>query len=251
MAGSARGGVVAYGARDYAAQRAKEVEDENNRRRAGQANWNAMRTAQEAVKSGLGGTVTTYSDPYTGANYRYAGGGGGGSSSGSGSGGSGYGSLPPIGNIERYLPKEVPRQPMPAHVTPPPKADRTAAEAAAYGRAKDQIGQNAGGALKALQRQMSARGIRGSGLEAGGLSALIGTAQGQLGQVSRDQAIEGLKRDYQVEDRNYAGDLTQRTGDMGWLTTERGQDIDQAQGRASMIPALLRLMQQSGTGAIY
>jgi hypothetical protein len=249
MAGS---GVVAYGARDYAAQRAREVEEENNRRRAGQANWNAMMTAKNAVASGLGGTVTTYSDPYTGANYRYAGGGGGSSSSGSGSGGGGgRTSLPPVGQIEQYLPKEVPRQPMPAHVAPPPKADRTAAEAAAYGRAKDQIGMNAGGALKALQRQMSARGIRGAGLEGAGLSALIGTAQGQLGQVSRDQAIQGLQRDYAVEDRNYAGDLSQRTGDMGWLTTERGQDIDQQQGRASLIPGLLRLVMSNQAGVAY
>lgn len=246
MAGIARSDLGGgLGDRDAMIRRQREVEEENKRKQATATNWNAFQTAKMANEAGLGGTVTSFSDPYTGANYRYAAGGGGGSGSGGGGGGAG------IGNINPYLPQRVPRQRMPARVTPPDPASRAAAEAAAYGRAKDQIGASAGGALKALQRQMGVRGIRGSGLEGAALSSLIGGTQGQLGQVSRDQAIEGLKRDYQVEDRNMAAELAQRTGDMSWLTTERGQDIDQEQGRASMIPGLLRLVNANRAGVAY
>jgi hypothetical protein len=116
------------------------------------------------------------------------------------------------------IPKIPPRE------LKPPKADRTAAEAAAYGRAKDQIGLNAAAGLKAMQGLMASRGISGSGIEAALSQGIVGDALGGLGEVSRDQAIQGLQRDYAVEDRNLAADVTQRGQDVSALTA-RNRDI--------------------------
>jgi hypothetical protein len=228
-----------------------DVNDFNYQRRQGEAN--AMRSKemqdaaiQAALRGKAGGIAgrTSYTDPTTGISYSF----------GPGAAGDDGGytkKLPSMSELDPYLAQRVPRDPMPGRIKPPDKADRTAAEAAAYGRAKDLIGANAGGALKALQRSMSSRGIRGSGLEAAGLGNVIGGAQGQLGQVARDQAIEGLRRDYAVEDRNFAAELAQRTGDMSYLTNQRGQDINFETNRVSAIPALIRLMQSTGSGVAY
>lgn len=222
-----------------------------------QTQANAQRTAgmqtgaigavTAAHRAGVGGQAS-YTDPSTGITYNF---GGAYQDPNKGGGAGAYSRLPSMSELEPYLAQRVPRDTMPGRIAPPDKADRAAAEAAAYGRAKDLIGKNQGGALKSLQRSMSARGIRGSGLESAGLSDIVGAAQGQLGQVARDQAIEGLKRDYAVEDRNYAGDINQRAQTMNYMTNQRGQDVNFETNRVSLIPALVRLMQSGGAGVAY
>lgn len=220
-------------------------QNQANAQRSGDMNTAAINSVLRAQRGGVAGSAS-YIDPTTGIQYNF----GPGPAGGAGGGAGGYAKLPSMSELEPYLAERVPRDTMPARIAPPDPADRAAAEAAAYGRAKDLIGKNQGGALKSLQRSMSARGIRGSGLESAGLSDIIGAAQGQLGQVARDQAIEGLKRDYAVEDRNYAGDINQRAQTMNYMTNQRGQDVNFETNRVSLIPALVRLM-QSGAGVAY
>jgi hypothetical protein len=159
------------------------------------------------------------------------------------------GDLPDI-DLERYLPKPVPREALPPRVTPGPEADRTGADNAHLAKAKSRIGQTLSGALKALSRNMQSRGISGSGLESAGASRLIRGAAGDVGGVVNDLTIDDLRRKDAVNDRNYAGDLTQRSGDMNFGVTQRGQDVNFNLARANMIPALLQLARRQG-GVIY
>ncbi len=236
-----------------------EVEAERNAAlKALQARQAAEQNVVRARDLGIYGE-SAYRDPTTSVNYNYnTGAGGGGAGGRTGSGGSapyrGTGqpqAMPTVQEIQQYLPAPVPHATLPPRIEHPSRVDRSAAEAAAFGRAKDTVGQSTQGALKALRRQMSARGISGSGLESAGISDVVTRGEGELGDVARDQAIEGVRRDYAEADRNYAGDLSQRGEDVGFTSGQRGQDIQQSQGRASAIPALLSLILRNRTGAAY
>lgn len=103
-----------------------------------------------------------------------------------------------------------------------------AAEAAAFARAKDRIQQNTQANLRGLRENMTARGISGSGIEAAGTADILGGGSGDVNDVIREQAIEGLRRSQQVSDRNYQGNLTRR-----------GQDISREEARRRMILDLI------------
>lgn len=120
---------------------------------------------------------------------------------------------------------------LPPRVAPPATADRRAAEDAAFGRAKDRIGQATQGLMRAIRGQVGARNIGGSSIEGNMISDALGQAYGQTGEVIRDQAIEGLRRDQTVEDRDYAGELTQR-----------GQDIPVLQGNRDQAFRILQML---------
>jgi hypothetical protein len=152
---------------------------------------------------------------------------------------------------QSILPQIPPRETLPPQVKGPSQADRRAGESAAFARAKDRIGMTSQGAGKSLRALMSRRGLAGSGIEAGELGNLVSDARGQLGDVIRDQSIEGLRRDQAVEDRNYAGDISQRTTDMGFNTGQRGQDINAEIAKVSQLPSLIALMMRGRTGAAY
>jgi hypothetical protein len=63
-----------------------------------------------------------------------------------------------------------------------------AAESAAYGSAKDQIGNEGASALRGLRNYMNARGIGGSGIEAHGAQGVFGQMQQALGSTDRQLA---------------------------------------------------------------
>jgi hypothetical protein len=115
-----------------------------------------------------------------------------------------------------------------------PMPDRTAAEAATFGRAKDRVGRATQGLLKSVRNQFSSRGLSGSSLEGDQIGGALMAGHGQLGDTIRDQAIEGLNRSYDVLDKNYQGNIAQR-----------GQDLSQEAQRRESILALVRLAQQS------
>lgn len=191
----------------------------------------------------------SFTDPRTGMTYEY---GGAGSRLNSRAGGGGDLNLEQAKiQAEMMLPPAPAPAVLPPRVAAPVRADNSTAESATFARAKDRIGMTGQGAMKSLASQMSRRGLAGSGIEGAQIGELLGGVRGQLGDVVRDQTIEGLKRDYAVEDRNYAGDLNQRGQDIGYGTTTRGQDIGAAQSRASLMPTLLQLLMRSGTGAAY
>ena len=146
---------------------------------------------------------------------------------------------------EKYVPKEVPREVLPPHVTGDEAADRTAAEQASLAQSKQRIGQVAQGALKSLYREMGSRGISGSGLESRGQSRIVRGAAGDIGNQVNSLAIDALHRKDSVNDRNYAGDISQRTTDIGFNQGQRGQDINFQIARANSIPGLVSLRRRA------
>lgn len=114
-----------------------------------------------------------------------------------------------------------------------------AAEGAAFGRAKDRIGEASQGALSTLGDIMSSRGLSGTGIEAGETGRVIGEAQRGIGEAGRDIALQQERRAAEVADRNLAALLQQRGQDIG----QRGQDIGAEQSRRDQILALIRAQQ--------
>ena len=139
-----------------------------------------------------------------------------GSSNASGGGGGGVGSLPPVAF-----------------------PDTSAANAAVFGRAKDQAGQTARASLTALQNQMASRGILGSGIEGGNTARIIGEAAGGANEITREQAIQDAKAGNTRAAQEYQGRITQR-----------GQDISAAQANAARqqqtLQGLLSVINSSG-----
>lgn len=140
---------------------------------------------------------------------------------------------------------------LPERIAPPSRQDFTAANAAMFARAKDRIGMTGQGAMKSLQREMSRRGLGGSGIEGAEMGDIIGGARGQLGDVIRDQTIADVNRHAALDDRDFSALLGQRATDVGFETTTRGQDIQAIGQKASALPQLISLAMRSGTGAIY
>jgi hypothetical protein len=185
------------------------------------------------------------------------GGGGGGSrgsvranaSGGSGAGGSEAASFDPtlynqmIQQLESGItaPGDVQMPDRPAAVeklAPEPINDNPA-----FGRARSRIGQANSAAMRSLQDAMTARGISGSGIEGRLMTDLYGEGLGQVGEASRDAAIEQTRRDQDVADTNYAGALTQRGQDLGYVNSTLNARMQNQQ--ASQQWALNRLNQRA------
>jgi hypothetical protein len=113
--------------------------------------------------------------------------------------------------------------------------DRQAAEAAAFGRAKDRIGMSTQGLLKSIRSNASRRGISGSPLAGGQEADALMAGYGQQGEVLREQAIQDLRRREAIQDQTYGGDINQR-----------GQDISAEAQRQQMILALVTAARGSG-----
>lgn len=124
---------------------------------------------------------------------------------------------------------------IPPRVPQIPDADRTAAEAAEFGRAKDRIGLATQGLMKSIRNNFSKRGLSGSPLAMSREAGALEHGAGQIGETIRDQAISGLNRQYDVRDQNYQGDLSQR-----------GQDISAEAQRNNLVLSLVRAAFESG-----
>lgn len=217
--------------------------------------------ANTAYGNNLSGVFT---DPNTGATYRTNGGTGTGTGSGSGSG-TGSGSTPSPVNVGDLWQKTgfldatsgaplPPPPPMPGPVMPPPAADRSAAESAAYGRARDKVGLETRASLNALNDEMGGRGMLGSTFAATGAARVLSAGQHELGDTNRTQAIEALDRAGQVEDRNYSGALSQRSQDiglrgqdMGYATASADRTASAQAARRALLERLMTLQSQGGT----
>jgi hypothetical protein len=129
-------------------------------------------------------------------------------------------------------------QPMaPARINTP---DQTAANAAIFARAKDQVGQTTSGALTGLAGAMAGRGILGSGVEGRGQQNIVTSGQENLGNVSRENAIQNAAIAEQNALAGYQGDVTQRQQDIGLEQSNaanvlgaRGQDTTLAEANAA------------------
>jgi len=137
-----------------------------------------------------------------------------------------------MGGPQQPIGRESPG-PAPPREVPTLMADRTAAEQAEFGRAKERIGQIGGGAMAALKDRSTAGGRANSGLEAKDAREITAQTQSGLGDVVRDQALDAMARHDQIDDRNLAAGLTQRGQDLGVRSgdyqgaiQQRGQDYN-------------------------
>lgn len=177
--------------------------------------------------------------------------GGGGSSSSSSSGG-----MSPSGTW-------TPSSPTAARFAPIQAVDTSGAQAAAFARAKDQVGQTSAGALAGLRSAMGGRGMLGSGAESRGTANVINQGMGELGDVSREQAIDSADQAQRTAEFNYSGGVQQRGQDIASADTRRGQDISLHESNASRteqsnqerLRAILGLYQsfgsRPGAGTVY
>lgn len=194
----------------------------------------------------------TFSDPRTGVSYAYPNGG----RAGGGAGGAGgeledFNFYDALAKARSAMPGKLAPAQLPGRVQASTPADAAAAEAAEFGRAKDRIGKLGRGSMMALQEQLDARGMGGAGYEADATSQVLNEVTGQTGEVIRDQAIQALVRQRQVEDRNYQGDIAQRGQDIGFTTTTRGQDANYELGRYGMITPLMSLIAANRRRRLY
>jgi len=127
-----------------------------------------------------------------------------------------------------------------SHLAP---VDTTAAETASFNKAKDQVGQEATGALTGLRSALGGRNLLGSGQESRATASLATGAESQLGDVTRQQAVTRADEAQKNAETNFQGDISQRGQDFqkeeagnslaGQLAmagaqnavTQRGQDI--------------------------
>lgn len=110
-------------------------------------------------------------------------------------------------------------------VAPVAPVDTSAAQSAAFARAKDKVGQTSSGALAGLRSSLGGRGMLGSGAESRGTASVINRGQGELGDVARSQAMTEADLAQKTATTNYEGGITQRGQDTGAAVATRGQDI--------------------------
>ena len=141
--------------------------------------------------------------------------------------------------------------PAPAAVAPMVMPDMSAANAAGFAQAKDSVGEQMRGALTGLSGAMAGRGLAGSGFEGAGASQIVQQGQGQLGDVSRQQAVTNANLAQQAATTNYQGALTGRAQDIGEqeasqnsLVSQRGQTMQARQAAADL--ALKRQQAEMG-----
>lgn len=99
--------------------------------------------------------------------------------------------------------------------------DTSAAQAAAFAHAKDQVGQIGQGSLTGLRSALGSRGMLGSGGESRATASVANRGMGELGDVARSQAIDKSGLDERTATTNYTGQISQRGQDV----TSRGQDL--------------------------
>lgn len=103
--------------------------------------------------------------------------------------------------------------------------DTSEATRGEFAHAKDQVGQETGGALTGLRSALAGRGLLGSGAESRGTTSVITKGQGELGDTSRAQASSAATLDQKNAEANFTGNIAQRGQDI----TQRGQDIQREQ----------------------
>jgi hypothetical protein len=109
------------------------------------------------------------------------------------------------------------------YVSPIQPPDMTSANAATFARAKDKAGQLARAGLQSLQGELGAQGMLGGGAQAQATRDIVQTGMGQVGDVSRQQAIEEAAQKAKFAELGYTGGITQR-----------GQDIQLAEAQARL-----------------
>jgi hypothetical protein len=108
--------------------------------------------------------------------------------------------------------------------------DRSAAENAVFGAAKDQVGLETSGALSGLRSQLASRGLLGGQGEYVGTQGIFNQGQQQLGDVTRTQAETNLADQMDINKANLAAQSQARGEDISAATARRGQNMDYTLG---------------------
>lgn len=113
------------------------------------------------------------------------------------------------------------------HISQP---NQNASEAATFGKAKDQVGQETSGALTGLRSALASRGMLGGQGEYRGTTGVATQGQAQMGDVSRQQAVTHLSNEMDINKANLGADVATRGQDISSATTRRGQNMDYTLG---------------------
>jgi hypothetical protein len=132
---------------------------------------------------------------------------------------------PPMPRIQI---ENMPMASQPSQVSRVAAPDLTAAQNAAFARAKDREGQMATGALTGLRSALGGRGLLGSGAEFRGTANVANKALGNLGEVNREQAIQGANAATRAAEMGYQGDIQQRGQDIQWAGQQNNQNMNLA-----------------------
>ena len=119
-------------------------------------------------------------------------------------------------------------------IAPVADIDTSAADAATFGRAKDVAGQTGRASIESLRGLLGETGQLGGGYEGQATRDIVENAAGQVGDVNREQAIQGSQRSFQTALANQQSGLAQR-----------GQDINaqEAQARLALAQTQLQFQQ--------
>lgn len=118
----------------------------------------------------------------------------------------------PINKIQVPQFAPPPAAPPPAQIQTP---DLREAQDAEFARAKDKVGMSSSAALASLRSSLGGRGMLGGQGEYRGTQNVATAGLGQLGDVAREQAIQGGAADRQQALAGYSGQVTQRGQDIG------------------------------------
>lgn len=149
-------------------------------------------------------------------------GGAGGGIFGAGGGGVGGGAVPYAATTTPVPQFTAPAATTAASIPTVKPPDDSAAQAAIFARAKDQVGQETQGSMTALRSALAARGLLGGGAEVKGASNILTAGQGQLGKTTTENMTNEAKRQDDFAKLGYQGAIEQR-----------GQDITTTEGAAN------------------
>lgn len=149
-----------------------------------------------------------------------------------------------------------------------PAGGLEAANAAVFGRAKDQAAQTAQASLAGLRQVLQQRGMGGGGYEAGQIGQTLAREANTIGEAGRSQAEKLADLQQRAAEVEYQGGITQRGQDIqgqlgaaglranvnqGYnqaLLQQRAQDIQQRQFYQQQSLERLRTA-LSGLGSLY
>lgn len=106
-----------------------------------------------------------------------------------------------------------------------PAPNLEASQAAAFARAKDKAGQMAAASLRSLRGVLGGRGLLGSGAESDATRSIISSGQGQLGEVSREQAIQEAAMREREATTSYQGAIAQRSQTINAMQSDAMREL--------------------------
>lgn len=133
--------------------------------------------------------------------------------------------------------------------------DQTESNAASFATAKDTVGKTGRASLDALRGELGATGNLGSGAEVQGVKDIIQSGAGELGQVSRDQAVKNTDLKTDIAKTNYAGGITQRGQDVSAQEAQarlaQEERIAAANHQLQLLTLALGGLGKAGSGLVY